>query len=82
MSTTATGNDAVPVLPCESVALQVTVVVPSAKVEPDAGVHTTSAIGPSTSSVAVGVEKFTTEPLGPFASTLMAAGTLLSTGGV
>ena len=55
MSTTATEKDAVPVLPCESVALQVTVVVPSGNVDPDAGLHVTTAIGPSTLSVAVGV---------------------------
>ena len=53
VSTTVTVNDTVPVLPCESVALHVTIVVPSGNVEPDAGTQTTSAMGPSTSSVAV-----------------------------
>ena len=63
-----TVNDALPVFPCESVALHVTVVVPSTKVDPEAGAQTTMAIGPSTSSVAVGVEKFTMEPFDEFAS--------------
>ena len=38
----------------ESVALQVTVVAPSGKRAPDAGAQVTTAIGPSTRSVAVG----------------------------
>ena len=36
---TVTSKSALPVLPCESVALQVTVVVPTGKVLPDAGLH-------------------------------------------
>ena len=55
MSTTWIGNDAVPLFACESVALQVTVVAPSGNREPEAGTHVTTAIGPSTRSVAVGV---------------------------
>ena len=55
MSWTVIVNDAWPVLPCESLALQVTVVVPSGKVEPEAGAQLTAAIGPSCASVAVGV---------------------------
>jgi hypothetical protein len=41
----------VALLPCESVALQVTVVLPSGKVEPDAGAHV-AGIVPSTMPVA------------------------------
>jgi hypothetical protein len=39
VSTTATWNDAEPVFPAASWAVQVTVVVPSGNVDPDAGVH-------------------------------------------
>ena len=39
VSTTVTVNEAVLVFPCVSVALQLTVVVPNANVEPDAGVQ-------------------------------------------
>lgn len=45
---------AAPVLPALSVAVQVTVVVPSGKSEPEAGVQLTGS-GPSTASVAVAV---------------------------
>jgi hypothetical protein len=44
-------NEAEPVLPCVSVAVQVTVVVPSENVEPLAGVQLTGR-APSTLSVA------------------------------
>jgi hypothetical protein len=50
-SPVVTAKDAVPVLPARSVAVQVTVVAPMAKVAPDAGVQTT-AIAPSTTSLA------------------------------
>ena len=53
VSTTLTGNVTVPVLLCASVAVHVTVVEPSAKVEPEAGLQFT-ATAPSTASVAVG----------------------------
>jgi hypothetical protein len=72
----------VAVLLCKSVALQVTVVAPSANSDPDAGLHATFAIGPSTASVAVGTEYVTVEPLGAFASTVTFAGTPEKTGGV
>ena len=39
MSLTVTLNDALAVLPAPSVAEQLTVVVPAAKMEPDAGEH-------------------------------------------
>ena len=54
VSTTLTGNVTEPVLWCASVAVHVTVVVPSAKRAPEAGVQTTPAIAPSMLSVAVG----------------------------
>ena len=79
---TVTVNVALPVLPCESLALQITVVVPSGKVEPGAGAHVTAAIGPSTSSVAVGIAKFATDPAGLFASTWIGVGTFDRIGGV
>ena len=60
------------------VAEQFTVVVPRAKVEPDAGAHT-GVIAPSLESVAVAV-KFTTAPLGLVASAVISAGSV-STGG-
>ena len=66
-------------LPAVSVAEQVTVVGPSAKVLPDAGVQT-GVIEPSTVSVAVAVN-VTTAPLGPVASAVMSAGTV-TTGSV
>src|ERR671922_210645 len=52
VSTTVTSKLAEPVLPWESVAVQVTVVVPTGKVLPDAGAHV-GVIGPSTMSLAV-----------------------------
>jgi hypothetical protein len=71
---TVTRNDAVPVLPAESVAEQVTVVVPTGNVEPEAGVQT-GVIEPSTKSVAVAVN-VTTVPEELGAATVMSAGTL------
>ena len=56
----------------KSVAVQDTVVVPRAKVEPDAGEQTTAGSG-STMSVAV-AEKVTEAPVGPVASTVMSDG--------
>src|SRR2546428_5403096 len=75
-------NEAVPVLPCASVALQVTLVVPSGNIEPEGGLQVTSAIGPSRLSVAVRVGKFVTEPPGPFASRVLLDGTPVRTGAV
>ena len=48
---TVTVNEALPVLPCASVALQVTVVVPTGKVLPEAGLQE-GVSEPSTTSVA------------------------------
>jgi hypothetical protein len=70
-------------LPWESVALQWTVVVPSGNFAPLAGVHGLPAIGPSTRSTApMMLGKFTIEPVGPFASTLICAGTPVNVGPV
>jgi hypothetical protein len=82
VSTTVIVKDAVPVLPCASVALQVTVLTPRWKSEPEGGLQDTLAIGPSSESLAVGVAYVETEPPGPFASIVLLAGTALSTGGV
>jgi hypothetical protein len=62
-----------------SVAEQSTVVVPSAKVDPDAGAQVTGSV-PSTTSVAVGVGKDTCAPAELVASAVMSAGTLEMTG--
>ena len=51
-SVTVTLKEAEPVLPCASVALQVTVVVPTVKFAPDAGEHD-GVTGPSTVSLAL-----------------------------
>jgi len=56
----------------ESVAAQDTVVVPRAKVEPEAGEQTTNGDG-STRSAAV-AEKVTEAPVGPVASAVMFGG--------
>ncbi len=74
VSTTVTWKLAVPVFPCESVAEQVTVVVPNAKVEPEAG-EQIGTMAPSTLSVAVAV-KLTGAPDGPVASAVISAGTI------
>src|SRR6266540_1944940 len=78
VSTTVTWNVAVPVLCCVSVALHVTVVVPSANVEPLAGEQTTGR-GPSALSDAAAVN-VTTAPLGLVASAVMSSGTSRSGG--
>jgi hypothetical protein len=54
VSVTVTVKEADPVLPRVSLAVHVTVVVPSGKVAPLAGVHVT-ATAPSTASLAVAV---------------------------
>ena len=61
-----TSNEPVELLPVASVAVQATVVVPSGKVEPDAGEQTTDGLR-STASVAV-ASYVTTAPPGPVAS--------------
>jgi hypothetical protein len=63
----------VPTLPCASVAVQVTIVTPSANVAPLAGVQI-AASDPSMLSVADAANVYAT-PAGPVASTLALAGT-------
>ena len=67
VSTTCTWKVPEPVLPCASVAEQVTVVEPFAKSEPDAGEHVVGR-SPSTRSWAVGLENVTVAPAGLVAS--------------
>ena len=74
-----TWNDALPVLPCASVAVHVTVVDPTGNVDPDAGVHV-GVIGPSTVSVAVAVN-VSAFPEDDVVVSLMSAGTV-TTGAV
>src|SRR5207249_969040 len=74
VSVTVTVNDAAPSLPLVSVAVQCTVVGPSGKVDPLAGVQP-AARGPSTRSLAVAV-KLNTAPVAPVASTVALAGTV------
>jgi hypothetical protein len=74
VTTTVTAKLAAPVLPCVSVAVHVTVVVPMANVLPDAGVHVTGSV-PSTRSIADAVYA-TTAPLGPVAGAVMLGGTV------
>jgi hypothetical protein len=71
-SLTVTLKVLVAVLPAASVAVQVTVVSPSGKVLPEAGVQV-GVIEPSTISLAVAV-KLTSAPLGPLAGTVLSAG--------
>src|SRR5918911_2109918 len=68
-----------PVFPCESVALHVTVVWPTGKLLPDAGLHD-GVSGPSTLSLAL-AEKVTFVPDGSGVGTLKLPGTL-TTGAV
>src|SRR2546425_319491 len=71
---TVTVNDAAVLLPCASVALQVTVVAPTGNVDPLAGVHVV-ATAPSSASVAEAV-KVKTAPVALIASTVAFAGTV------
>jgi hypothetical protein len=64
-----------------SVATQLTVVVPSGNVLPEAGEQFTWGLE-STASVAVGAGQVTTAPPGELAATDMSLGTPLSVGGV
>ena len=73
VSRTVTVNVRVPVLPAASVAVQVTVVVPSGNVAPEAGAHA-AATAPLTRSVAVTVNG-TTAPADEVASRTIGAGT-------
>ncbi len=68
-------------LPAVSVAVQVTVVVAIANVEPDPGEHVTPT-EPDTASLAVGLVNVTEAPEAEVASAVMFAGTLLITGPV
>jgi hypothetical protein len=81
VSLTVTVNELRAALPALSVAVQVTVVTPSAKVLPDAGLQETESV-PSTLSVAVGVAYVTAAPEADVAETLMFDGVPLMTGGV
>src|SRR5688572_6242346 len=74
VSCTVIRNEPVLVCSLESMAKQVTVVVPKSKVLPEAGVQVTGTL-PSTISVAE-AEKLTVAPLGPVASTSMLFGRL------
>ena len=74
VSVTVTVNDAAPVLPLVSVAVQWTVVGPSGNVAPLAGVHVTGR-DPSTASLADAV-KVNAAPIAPVASTVAFAGTV------
>src|SRR4051794_18119507 len=74
VSTTVTLNAPNDRLPAASIAEQLTVCVPSANVEPDAGTQLTG-IGPSTLSTAVAM-KDASAPVGPVASRVRLAGRL------
>lgn len=78
---TVTVKELLDELPALSVALQVTVVIPSAKVLPDAGVQDTVSV-PSILSVAVGAVYVTTAPDGEVADTDRLDGVPDITGGV
>ena len=78
-SVTVTLKDLEPVLPCASVALQVTVVVPTAKFAPEAG-EQVAVRGPSMLSLAEAV-KVTVFPEAVVAVVVMSEGTV-TTGGV
>src|SRR4051812_11959956 len=54
VSCTVTSNECSALLPCESTAVQATVVIPTANTEPEAGAQVTGTESPSTMSVAVG----------------------------
>src|SRR5205085_741265 len=72
VSTTSTSNEEWVMLLAASVAVQLTIVWPSANVVPEAGAQDTET-GPSNASVAVGVTYETVEPAGPAASTTRSA---------
>jgi len=74
-----TANDTLLELPRESVALQLTEVVPSANMAPGAGEQEVGS-GPSMSSTAVGDEYPTGAPFGPTASAVTTDGMLLNAG--
>src|SRR5438094_645551 len=78
VSCTVTPKLALPVLPCESVAVHVTVVVPLAKVLPEGGEQLAEML-PSTASLA-DAENVTAAPEGTVAGTVMSEGTETSGG--
>src|SRR2546422_5143005 len=80
VSRTVTVDDAKPRLPTASVAVQVTVVVPNRKVEPDAG-EQVEGRDPLTMSVAV-AENVATAPVGPVASRVTGNPDIDTSGGV
>jgi hypothetical protein len=77
---TVTVNDADAWLPAASLAVHVTVCVPTMNALPEGGVQVTGT-APSAESTAVGVE-YVTVAVVPFVCTLMLAGTLDITGAV
>jgi hypothetical protein len=82
LSTTVTWNvPAALVLPVLSLAVQLTVVVVTGKVLPEAGAQVTVGLG-STMSVAVRAGQVTTAPVGPAAGFVMSAGTAPRDGAV
>jgi len=81
VSLTVTVNDLSTLFTRESVAEQVTVVVPRAKVEPVAGLHVTGT-DPSSISIAVGGMYETGAPAGLVASAMVAPGTPVRVGGL
>lgn len=80
VSATVTLNDVCALLPCASAVEQLTVVVPTPNVVPEAGAQLTWSL-PSTASEAVGVGYVTTAPEEP-PSTVMFDGVPLMEGGV
>ena len=78
VSWTVTVEDAEPTLPAASLAVHVTVVIPSGKVDPEGGQTSVTAL---TVSVAV-AEKVATAPLGPVASRVIGSPNIVTTGGV
>ena len=76
VSTTITLNDAARVLPCASLAVQLTVVAPSGNVDPLAGVQVATTL-PSTASTADAVY-VNAAPVGPVASTVAFAGRVMT----
>jgi hypothetical protein len=81
VSCTLTVNEALELFPCASDALQLTVVVVMAKVEPEDGEQFT-VLAPETMSFAVGFVKLTLAPEADVASVVMLPGTLLMSGGI
>lgn len=78
---TVTWKVSVAVLPAASVAVQVTVVTPMAKVEPGAGLQLT-VTGPGALSVAAGSRYVPTAPAGLVASSVASGGTPVKVGGI